>query len=151
VPCGPIGGVETRPKEKEKLVTGRRRKKDREQFRAVVAARRNDARRRAGPPTPARITLALDLAGLDGPQVDVACGGVEPMVDEWEAGTRVPTDAQIKALARLTGMTVDSFYLPAPDPMAGWVCQRSGPGKGCTHLDTRPDAPVVPIVKEALW
>jgi hypothetical protein len=132
-------------------VTGRCRRTDRERFRAIVAAQRADARRRAGPPTPARITLALDLAGLDGPQVDVTCGGVEPMVDEWETGTRIPTGDQLEALARLTGMTVDFFYLPAPDPMVGWICQRSGPGKGCTRIDTHPDAPVIPIVKESLW
>jgi hypothetical protein len=125
-------------------VTGRG-KTGRERYLAVVAAQRADARRCAGPPTPTQITRALDLAGLDGPEVDVACGGVEPMVDEWEAGTRIPTGDQIRALARLTGMTVDFFYLPAPDPMIGWVCQRSGPGKGCTRVDTRPDAPVVPI------
>ncbi len=36
--------------------------------------------------TPSRITLALDAGDHYGPEVDVACGGVAPMVDAWAAG-----------------------------------------------------------------
>jgi hypothetical protein len=53
-------------------------------------------------PTRERITVALDAAGLFGPDVDVALGGLEPMVGEWEAGTRVPTFAQVELLAAVT-------------------------------------------------
>ncbi len=50
-------------------------------------------------PTPERITIALDMRELYGPEVDRALGGEEPMVDEWESGARVPDLAQIQALA----------------------------------------------------
>ena len=52
---------------------------------------------------PALITVALDAAGLEGPEVDRACGGEEPMVDLWEAGRLYPSFEQLCALARLTG------------------------------------------------
>lgn len=61
---------------------------------------------------PAHITIALDAAGLYGPEVDVACGVVEPAVDMWEAGRLYPTWEQIVALAQLTGKT--SAYFMAP-------------------------------------
>jgi hypothetical protein len=74
-----------------------------------------DAERLKGPPTPERITAALDICGLYGPEVDEALGGQEPMVDEWESGDCVPTKEQIHAIARLTGFPVKFFYLPPPD------------------------------------
>ena len=84
-------------------------------------------------PTPQRITMALDLCMLDGPEVDRALGGEEPMVDEWEAGKRVPSFEQIQALAKLTGYPVRFFYQPPPKPLgSGWIC---GTG-GCKPLDT---------------
>lgn len=63
-------------------------------------------------PVPARITMALDRAGLYGPAVDIALGGVEPMVDEWEQGIRLPTPEQVERLAVLTGAPVDWFTKP---------------------------------------
>lgn len=54
--------------------------------------------------------MALDSCGLEGPEVDVACGGVEPMVDEWETGERVPTPEQMELLADLTQYPVAFFY-----------------------------------------
>lgn len=87
------------------------------------------------PPTPERITIALDVRELYGPKVDEALGGREPMVDEWEAGTLVPTAGQVELLAELTDFPVAFFYLPAPAPFTGgWMCIRSGKGKGCYPL-----------------
>jgi hypothetical protein len=81
------------------------------------------------PPVPARITMALDAAGLWGPEVDVALGGVEPMVDEWEAGTRLPTREQVERLAELTTMPVAYFYTPAEEwesrPTRTFICERN--------------------------
>lgn len=91
--------------------------------------------------TPSRITMALDAGDHYGPEVDVACGGAEPMVDEWEAGLRQPTADQVERLAELTGYPVVFFTLPDPPPVVGWACQRSGKGKGCHRIDTRAAAP----------
>lgn len=78
-------------------------------------------------PTPERITQALDLRELYGPEVDEALGGEEPMVDEWESGARIPTLEQIQALAELTGFSVRYFYLPPPPPLGpGWMCGSDG-------------------------
>lgn len=98
-------------------------------------ARRNDARRGrtahfrladeqeayrkwdAGLLVPHRITLALDARGLEGPDVDAACGAAEPDVDRWEAGELYPTWEQLKLLSNLTGLALRFFFLP-PVPMA---------------------------------
>jgi transcriptional regulator with XRE-family HTH domain len=78
-------------------------------------------------PTPERITMALDLRELYGPEVDQALGGEEPMVDEWESGERVPTLEQVRALAEMTGFAVRFFYLPPPRPLdKGWMCGSDG-------------------------
>ena len=90
-----------------------------------------DAERMKGPPTPERITAALDIRSLYGPEVDEALGGQEPMVDEWETGERVPTKDQIRALAWLTGFPVKFFYLPPP-PMPGVILCGDD---GCRSLD----------------
>jgi transcriptional regulator with XRE-family HTH domain len=58
---------------------------------------------------PHRITTALDLRALYGPEVDAACGVEEPAVDEWEQGVRYPTWEQLLALAELTGFPVKFF------------------------------------------
>lgn len=63
-----------------------------------------------GEVVPFRITQALDGAGLFGPEVDVACGAVEPAVDEWEAGVRYPTFEQLLLLAELTGHDPEWFF-----------------------------------------
>lgn len=74
-------------------------------------------------PTPARITMALDLRDLYGPEVDQACGVEEPVVDQWESGDLTPTFEQVELLAKLTGMPVGFFYLPAPPEVhGGFIC-----------------------------
>jgi len=71
---------------------------------------------RAGKVVPYRITIALDAQGLEGPEVDTACGGAEPDVDMWEAGTKYPTWEQLKLLAELTGVTPEYFlFEPGSD------------------------------------
>lgn len=47
------------------------------------------------------LTLALNLAGQYGPEVDAACGVEEPTVDRWETGEIYPTFEQLLALTRL--------------------------------------------------
>ena len=94
----------------------------------AAAERRDPATYWAGKtPTPERITTALTLCDLYGPEVDQALGGEEPMVDEWESGARVPTLAQIQALAKLTGYSVRFFYQhPLPPITNGWICGEDG-------------------------
>ena len=78
-------------------------------------------------PTPERITAALDIREMYGPEVDQALGGEEPMVDEWESGARVPTFKQMQALEMLTGFPVKFFYQPPPPPIGnGWICGSDG-------------------------
>lgn len=89
--------------------------------------------------------MALDAGGHEGPGVDVACGGVEPMVDLWEAGKLTPTAEQLVLLADLTGMAVEFFYQGDPTPAVGFMCVRSGRGRGCYPIDQRPNAPVVEL------
>jgi hypothetical protein len=90
--------------------------------RAVVRMREAEARAGRLAPNPRRITLALDVCGLYGPEVDAACGVVEPAVDEWESGALVPTVEQVEALARLTGFPFSSFFMDDPAPVdAGQV------------------------------
>lgn len=61
---------------------------------------------------PARITIALDLSELYGPEVDAACDAAEPDVDRWEAGELYPTWQQVELLAALTDFPVHFFFLP---------------------------------------
>ncbi len=78
-------------------------------------------------PTPQRITMALNLCELYGPEVDQVLGGEEPMVDEWESGARIPDLTQVQALAELTGFAVRFFYLEPPPPIDnGWICGSDG-------------------------
>ncbi|MEU6713025.1 hypothetical protein ABZ897_16205 [Nonomuraea sp. NPDC046802] len=90
-------------------------------------------------PVPKRITQALDLHELYGPDVDRELGGEEPMVDEWEEGKRVPTLEQIKLLAKLTGYPVRFFYTPMPE-LTGtmFICRGSGRKKGCEVVQLGP-------------
>lgn len=89
-------------------------------------------------PNRKRITIALDTRSLYGPEVDIACGGVEPMVDEWEAGTRVPTPEQMIKLAELTQYPVEYFYGEDPPEITNvFIC-----GRG---RRTTPKAPKVDI------
>ncbi len=104
-------------------------------------------------PVPARITQALDAIGAEGPWVDEALGGAEPMVDEWEDGLRVPTPAQVELLAKLTKMPVAFFYKPVQDwemqPARMFLCQMGRRGdNGLTILETHIDYAGVQHVKQ---
>ena len=94
----------------------------------AATARRDLAEGYAGQtPTPERITTALNLRMLYGPEVDEALGGEEPMVDEWESGERIPDFTQVQALAELTGFPVKFFYQPPSPPVdKGWMCDSDG-------------------------
>lgn len=90
-------------------------------------------------PVPARITEALDARGFEGPWVDEALGGTEPMVDEWEAGNSLPTPAQVDRLAELTGFPPAFFYRPVEEwetvPRRTFLCQMGRRGdNGLTIL-----------------
>lgn len=109
-----------------------------------------EARRRweGGQIQPWVITMALDSVGAEGPWVDEALGTAEPAVDEWEAGIRYPTWEQLLALAELTGLLPNWFTAEHTLPDGGgWICQRSGSGRGCRPLTL--DAPRVEHFTEA--
>jgi hypothetical protein len=77
-------------------------------------------------PVPARITLALDARGLEGPDVDVACGTWEGNpdgdVDAWELADAAPTTEQLELLAALAGYPLAWFYEPLqPGPLGGRI------------------------------
>lgn len=98
---------------------------------ALDRQRRN--RDQSKTPIPARITIALDAGGHEGPEVDVACGAVEPAVDLWECGVEQPTTEQVRLLAALTGFPVAFFYRPVdPGPQVGPI-RLCGPS-GCRLL-----------------
>lgn len=63
----------------------------------------------AGLTIPYMITRYLNYRGLDGPEVDRACGVEEPTVDLWEAGRVYPTWEQLTALADLCRVPVWRF------------------------------------------
>lgn len=105
---------------------------------------------------PKRATLALDAAGLYGPDVDRACGTYEGNpdgdVDGWELGESVPTPEQVALLAELTRLPVDYFYAPLPPGTETGkiiVCGRGGAqGMGrmrCQTVSTQ----IVPPAAEA--
>jgi hypothetical protein len=91
----------------------------------------------SGKPNPARITTALDAAGLWGPEVDRACGVEEPTVDLWESGELVPTREQVEALAELCGVTPVMFYLDDPPAGPMWLCGTDG----CERVGEQPPEP----------
>jgi hypothetical protein len=110
----------------------------REAYDAAVTAQRAERLLAAGRPVPARITIALDVCGLHGPDVDERCGTWEGNpdgdVDRWELGLAVPSGEQVRLLAELTGFPIASFYKPIqPGPILGdgptWVCW--GGRRGC--------------------
>jgi hypothetical protein len=90
---------------------------------------------RDGLVSPRAITTALDMRALYGPEVDLACGVQEPAVDQWEAGQLYPSWEQLEALSRLTEFPV-RFFTRTPDGelTGGFMCQRSGRGRGCRPL-----------------
>jgi len=111
---------------------------DRQKYKRAVERQKLE-RRALRDPNPERITMALDLRWLSGPEVDRACGAEEPAVDLWEAGDLVPTAEQVAKLAALTGFPVAFFYLPSSPPVGPvFVCSRGR----CEVIDSRPDAVV---------
>lgn len=114
---------------------------DRQKFYKTIADQR-DHRRTLGVPNPKRITMALDMAELYGPEVDEACGVQEPTVDRWEAGTQIPSRDELQRLAFLTGFPVTFFYREDPEPFVGFIC---GP-RGCQLVDNRPASPRARVI-----
>lgn len=83
----------------------------------------------AGRVVPARITMALDIGGHEGPAVDLACGTFEGNpagdVDMWETALAAPSPEQVRALSKLTGYPMAWFYEAIePGPLTGpvWMC-----------------------------
>jgi hypothetical protein len=88
---------------------------------------------------PERVTTALDIMGLEGPEVDVACLAREPAVDDWEAGRSVPTWEQLTALAALTEFPVTFFFIePTATPGDTFICGEGGcdvlPGRAAKNV-----------------
>lgn len=103
-------------------------------------------------PTPSRITAALDIRQMYGPGVDEACGVREPAVDQWEAGTLIPTREQIHKLAVLTGYPESFFYLPPlPEFTDGFICIRRGRDRGCHRISSALRSEKLPPATEPLW
>jgi hypothetical protein len=101
-------------------------------YAAAVTWQENARLIAAGRVVPARITMALDLRELEGPEVDAACGAAEPDVDMWELGLAVPAPEQVEKLAGLTGFPVAFFYQPVkPGPLTGSVTICHGGRRGC--------------------
>lgn len=102
---------------------------DRQAYTRAAIRQEADRLLATGRVVPARITLALDSRGLDGPEVDVACGTWERNpdgdVDAWELALAVPSPEQVRLLAALTGYPIAAFYEPIePGPLFGpvWMC-----------------------------
>jgi hypothetical protein len=92
---------------------------------------------------PHRITVALNRAKLFGPSADGKLGAVEPDLDEWEAGRRQPSAAQLKRLSLMANVPLEFFSLPdsAPPKLSvGIICTR-GRGRGCHVVVSMSDEP----------
>lgn len=125
---GDGGGSVRWGKAGERLAPDEAEKRDRIRARhaneARAAAEKGEAETRRiweqGLLRPHRITLALDLRSLEGPEVDIACGAKEPDVDRWEAGELYPTWEQLCLLAQLTGQPL-AFFARQESPEMGWT------------------------------
>lgn len=116
---------------------------DRQQYQLAVLRQQDERLMATSNPNPGRITAALNLAGLDGPEVDRACGVEEPAVDMWEAGTLVPTREQVEALATLTGFPPAFFYRDSPAGIGpAWLCGDDG----CERVGESPPEPLADVV-----
>lgn len=108
---------------------------DRHRYMAARTRQENEALIASGKVVPARITIALDIRELDGPEVDEQCdtwdGNPAGDVDRWELALAVPSPDQVRLLAELTDFPEVWFYLPIePGPLPGdgpvWLCGRRG-------------------------
>jgi|GEM_PF-985350 len=136
-PPGPDGTEHLHPRTRRAKAPARRLAA--EQTAAGLARYREAVQRQedrkligSGKVVPARITIALDVRGLYGPEVDEACDAAEPDVDLWECGLAVPTARQVELLAELTGFLPAWFYRPLPvGPLHEgpvFICTRDGKG-----------------------
>jgi hypothetical protein len=109
----------------------------RERYGAAIGRQKAERLIAGGKIVPARITMALNIRELYGPEVDTACGAAEPDVDMWELGLAVPSPEQVRLLAELTRFQPAFFYNPIePGPLAAsaiFMCS----GRTCTV--TAPD------------
>lgn len=108
-------GVRATPEEAEKIVRQRKYDAGQERIRNEKYVGRAKALWSIGKCRPNRITWALDSRKLDGPEVDIACGVQEPIVDEWEAGETYPTWEQLLLLSELTHYPIGYFMTDEPD------------------------------------
>lgn len=119
--------------------------RDRQRYRSAQLRQEEQRLLATARPIPQRITTALDMAGLYGPEVDRALGVEEPAVDLWEAGELEPTPDQLRALADMTGYPVRFFFLEVPEPAGpAWMCGSDG----CERIEpsTRPREPVADVL-----
>jgi hypothetical protein len=115
---------------------------DRQRYRMTLSQQRHERLIATGVPVPFRITTALDMLGLYGPEVDQALGVEEPTVDMWESGELVPTREQVEALARLTEYPAWVFYLPASESDRwGFMCSGDETEGICEQVWLGPPAP----------
>jgi hypothetical protein len=107
-------------------------------FQEASTRQRDDRLLAAGRVVPARITMAFDLAGLDGPDVDERCGtyhgNPDGDLDRWEQALAEPSREQVRLMAKVTGFPEPWFYRPLPPgPTPGdgpiWICWRDR--RGC--------------------
>lgn len=85
-----------------------------------------DARRawEAGLVRPYLLSLWMNHRGVEGPEVDAACGVPEPTVDLWEEGRVYPTWDQLLALATFCELPVWRFTEDV-DTTRTFLCARS--------------------------
>jgi len=119
----------------------------RQRYQSALIRQRDERLMASRDPNPSRITLALDAAGLWGPEVDRACGVEEPTVDLWESGELVPTREQVEALAKLCGVTPVMLYLDDPPCGPIWICSSDG----CERVGEPPPQLEPQPVAEVRW
>lgn len=98
--------------------------------------RQRHDREKTALPVPARISMALDMGGHEGPEVDLAVGTFEGNpagdVDLWECGLASPDEEQVRLLAELTGFPVEWFHKQMePGPLVGRMTICWTDSRGC--------------------